>query len=246
MNSLVVTVPTVLAVLSASLLILYKLWSRPVLHSLINLSLGGMLTVFVLLGPALVDFSLRVLLEEDARSDYNCARFMEVRVVISVSLTIIATNLGVRFFFIVHADKGLVTVGSICKITATQLCQAEGQLNTALNNKLYVVLTVGLQLVQLLSWPGTVMLKQDYPANTVRGRICLGLRLDWDADRTKETSDIYIKPRSRPTEPQEYAAFRLIMVALTIGWSVYIIYFVYRSVFLQTYNTTIALPYIDS
>ena len=34
---------------------------------------------------------------------------------------------------------------------------------------------------------------QDYPANTVRGRICMGLRLDWDKDGTKETSDIYIK-----------------------------------------------------
>ena len=36
---------------------------------------------------------------------------------------------------------------------------------------------------------------QNYPRNTVRGRICLGLRLDWDFDRKKETSDIYIKPR---------------------------------------------------
>ena len=36
---------------------------------------------------------------------------------------------------------------------------------------------------------------QDYPANTVRGRICLGERLNWDKDRRKETSDIYIKPR---------------------------------------------------
>ena len=36
---------------------------------------------------------------------------------------------------------------------------------------------------------------QNYPRNTVRGRICLGLRLDWDVDRKKETSDIYIKPR---------------------------------------------------
>ena len=36
---------------------------------------------------------------------------------------------------------------------------------------------------------------QDYPANTVRGRICLGERLNWDKDRRKETSDIYNKPR---------------------------------------------------
>ena len=36
---------------------------------------------------------------------------------------------------------------------------------------------------------------QDYPANTVRGRICLGERLNWDEDTRKETSDIYVKPR---------------------------------------------------
>ena len=47
-------------------------------------------------------------------------------------------------------------------------------------------------------------LSQDYPGNTVRGRVCLGLRLDWDVDRSKETSDIYIKPR-------------LIVIALTVG-----------------------------
>ena len=45
-------------------------------------------------------------------------------------------------------------------------------------------------------WNNPGML-QDYPANTVRGRICLGLRLDWDQDPgqvfKKETSDIYIK-----------------------------------------------------
>ena len=38
-------------------------------------------------------------------------------------------------------------------------------------------------------------LSQDYPENTVRGRVCLGLRLDWDLNSTKETSDIYVKPR---------------------------------------------------
>ena len=37
---------------------------------------------------------------------------------------------------------------------------------------------------------------QEYPKNTVRGRVCLGLRLDWDLNSTKETSDIYVKPRS--------------------------------------------------
>ena len=43
----------------------------------------------------------------------------------------------------------------------------------------------------------TKKIQQNYPRNTVRGRICLGLRLDWDIDQKKETSDIYIKPRCR-------------------------------------------------
>jgi len=50
-------------------------------------------------------------------------------------------------------------------------------------------------VVFLIMWPGTIMWTEDYPANTVRGRICLGERLNWDEDRRKETSDIYIKPR---------------------------------------------------
>ena len=39
------------------------------------------------------------------------------------------------------------------------------------------------------------MFSDAYPANTVKGRICLNFRLDWDKDKSKETSDIYIKPR---------------------------------------------------
>ena len=50
-------------------------------------------------------------------------------------------------------------------------------------------------LLPLLAWPGSVMFSPVYPANTVKGRICLLHRLDWDKDRLKETSDIYIKPR---------------------------------------------------
>ena len=78
---------------------------------------------------------------------------------------------------------------------------------------MFVWTSVGLFVADLSGWPGSVMFQevtegrivsewtalaqdaQDYPANTVRGRVCLGLRLDWDRDTTKETSDIYIKPR---------------------------------------------------
>ena len=36
---------------------------------------------------------------------------------------------------------------------------------------------------------------QTYPANTVTGRICLGLPLKWDKDTQQQTIDIYIKTR---------------------------------------------------
>ena len=52
-----------------------------------------------------------------------------------------------------------------------------------------------LSVSSYLSWPGSVMFSPGYPANTVKGRICLNERLDWDKDTSKETSDIYIKPR---------------------------------------------------
>jgi hypothetical protein len=33
----------------------------------------------------------------------------------------------------------------------------------------------------------------DYPQNTIVGRICLNLRLDWDKNNSNETEDIYIQ-----------------------------------------------------
>ena len=98
-----------------------------------------------------------------------------------------------------------------------------GQLNTELFKKVYAVFSVTMAFFTLPSWLSSVAFYpvdqnvigksnsyserddkmtttdsnqshvQDYPANTVRGRICMGLRLDWDKDGTKETSDIYIK-----------------------------------------------------
>ena len=58
----------------------------------------------------------------------------------------------------------------------------------------FIVKFLGLDFEIVWDFPDML---QDYPANTVRGRICLGLRLDWDKDPgqvfSKETSDIYIK-----------------------------------------------------
>ena len=47
--------------------------------------------------------------------------------------------------------------------------------------------------------------------------MCMGLRLDWDQDSSKETSDIYIK-------------FRLIMLAVTLVPFVYLKYLIHRSI----------------
>ena len=49
--------------------------------------------------------------------------------------------------------------------------------------------------------------------------MCITLRLDWDQDSSKETSDIYIK-------------FRLIMLAVTLVPFVYLKYLIHRSALL--------------
>ena len=84
---------------------------------------------------------------------------------------------------------------------------------------------------------------QEYPKNTVRGRVCLGLRLDWDLNSTKETSDIYVKPRSVAshffnlkvegtflglTLQSGHLGLRLIVLALTIGWFSFMCYIITR------------------
>ena len=85
-------------------------------------------------------------------------------------------------------------------------------------------------------------MSQDYPANTVRGRICLALRLDWDRDGSKETSDIYIKPR------WVFGAFlntrirvsRAFFLQVDRGGAVFINIQLWRSLFLQV-RTSVTL-----
>ena len=118
----------------------------------------------------------------------------------------------------------------------------------------------------MMAWPGSIMFadvrkdirfliltmltynpstmcgnSQEYPKNTVRGRVCLGLRLDWDLNSTKETSDIYVKPRSVAspffkveetllglTLKSGHLGLRLIVLALTIGWFSFMCYIINR------------------
>ena len=69
-----------------------------------------------------------------------------------------------------------------------------------------------------LPWLITDALAEDFPKSTVKGRICLQLRLDWDKDQLKETYiDIYIKPR-------------LMVLAVTLTSSLFLFYhFVFKS-----------------
>ena len=97
---------TSLLVISPNIIIVYKLFTRPVIHTLFNISLGYMFFIFTFLGPFLAFFLWRIILEE--RSSFNCARFMEIRVIILESLKVISMNVLFRFFFVVHAEKGLV------------------------------------------------------------------------------------------------------------------------------------------
>ena len=57
-----------------------------------------------LLNPT--DLTHRILQED--RSAFNCARFIEIRLVIYESLKVVFLNVFFRFFYIVHADKGFV------------------------------------------------------------------------------------------------------------------------------------------
>ena len=78
----------------------------PLLHGLLNVSLSPISVVFVVFGPLLASFYFLIMMVE--RSSFNCSRFMEIRHVIVLSLLHVTWNLFCRFFYIVHADKGLV------------------------------------------------------------------------------------------------------------------------------------------
>ena len=108
-----------------------------------------------------------------------------------------------RYFFVVHAEKGLMV---------------RGKTNSTVLKLIFAVFTLAMTVASYISWPGSVMFDSLYPANTVKGRICLKLRLDWDKDRSKETSDIYIKPR-------------LIVIAMTLTIGLILFHFIRRVYF---------------
>ena len=123
--------------------------------------------------------------EEHEQRSADCARLMEFRNVIGESFKIISVNLMFRFFFVVHAEKGLF----IKETSNSHLIQA-----------IYVRLTFGSAGLSQVTCLGLGRLCSRTITQTtqsrVKGRICLNHRLDWDHNkRSKETSDIYVKPR---------------------------------------------------
>jgi hypothetical protein len=92
----------------------------------------------------------------------------------------IANNIVFRFFVIVYADKGFVSTDCF---------------NSKFLKFLFIGYSFFFSTYSYLPWMTSTTIADNYPENTVKGRICLGLRLDWDKDDSKETSDVYLKPR---------------------------------------------------
>ena len=77
-----------------------------VLHGLLNVTPLPIFVAAIIFGPFLAGFYFRLMLVE--RDDFNCSRFMEIRSVILMMYLHVVMNLMCRFFFVVHADRGLV------------------------------------------------------------------------------------------------------------------------------------------
>ena len=178
---------TMLAALLTNLTLFIKIMSRPSIHTIFNVSVACLFGITAFFGPFVVYFYFDVFEHQLSSSASpseqfaSCARLLEFRNVIGESFKIISVNLMFRFFFVVHAEKGLII---------------KNRSNSTLMRGIYMLLTFGWTVSGYLSWPGSVMFSSNYPDNTVKGRICLSHRLDWDQDkRSKKTSDIYVKPR---------------------------------------------------
>ena len=61
---------------------------------------------FAILGPLLIFFHANILLFD--RNSFNCGRVIELRTIILQSMQHVWVNLFCRFFYIVHAEKGLL------------------------------------------------------------------------------------------------------------------------------------------
>ena len=204
---LILKIILILVTLLTNFTLFLKIIAKPSIHTIFNVSVACLFGLTAVFGPFVINFYFDIFenqvshLEQHAKKSADCARLMEFRNVIGESFKIIGVNLMFRFFFVVHAEKGL---------------HMKERSDSTLIQTLYVICTVCWTVSGYLSWPGTVMFSEDYPDNTVRGRICLSHRLDWDQNkRSKETSDIYVKPR-------------LVVLALTMIGGLMMFYLVHR------------------
>ena len=166
----------------------FKILTRPSIQNIFNVSLACLFGFLGISGPFLVYLYFEILHNwilgsegpDMAERRFDCARFIEVRNMYIVAEQVIGQNIMFRFFLIKHSDKGLVSSG-VYRSRFVHCC--------------FLTFTISFFLYTFLPWMTASAIVKDYPENTVKGRICLGLRIDWDKDQTKETSDIYIKPR---------------------------------------------------
>ena len=179
----------ILLAASLNLLLSFKIFKRPNLHNIFNISLACLLGFNGVVGPFLVYLYATVLKNYNSNNDeepglfdrrFVCARFQELRILVLVAQQVVANNIMFRFFVIVHADKGFVS---------------KSLFNTKFLKFCFVGYTLFFSIYSFVPYLTSTMISDEYPQNTVKGRICLGQRLDWDKDNSKETSDIYIKPR---------------------------------------------------
>ena len=193
-----------------NLLISFKIFVKPTIHNVFNISLACLFGFLGIAGPLLAYSYFEIFgnladLNVPVRSQEQklvCAKFIEGRNMIFVAQQIIGTNIMFRFFLIVHAEKGFVS---------------SGVFHSKIFNFSFIILFFFSFAHSYLPWMITAALAEDYPQSTVKGRICLHLRLEWDKDKTKETSDIYIKPR-------------LMVLAFTIASSLFLFYmFVFKT-----------------
>ena len=195
-----------------NLILTYKIITRPHIHTLFNSSLACFFAISGVFGP--VTFNYIIELTDQMHRDGGdlqawttaCSRYLEVKHLLSETLKIISSNIMFRFFFIVYAGRGLVS---------------KGIQNTRLFNICFVVLTLALTFSGYFSYRISKAREQDYPQNTIVGRICLNLRLDWDKNESKKTQDIYIK-------------VQLLVAALTLSWGCFYAFMIRRvMVFIQ-------------
>ena len=183
---LLVTAKSVLCLLAGffNLLLCFKIFTRPIIHNIFNISLACLLGFHGIVGPILAYFYFQIMenfqfREEDSEmfdQRFVCSRFQELRILILAAQQAIADNIVFRFFVIVYADKGFISTDFF---------------NSKFLKFLFIGYSFFFSTYSYLPWMTSTTIADNYPENTVKGRICLGLRLDWDKDNSKETPDVY-------------------------------------------------------